>query len=142
MKEELITFETAKLAKERGFKFTYPDKLSSEYYEPNFMRYYYHRRSEKYTPLGDYYTDVNQNIQQYGGSGNPTVDAPTQALLQKWLREVHNIVVLPYLYDSAREDIFSFSIIRRINNLKSDTPYVGYEKALEIGLQESLKLIK
>ena len=71
LKEELISFDTSKLAKEKGFnistKFTF--KSNGKKYE------------------GTYF------------SGQPDIYyRPTQSLLQKWLREIHKIDVnvLPY----------------------------------------------
>ncbi len=69
--------------------------------------------------------------------------APTQSLLQKWLREVHLI--------SIKVDDFTYnSKIRYDVNVvplgsQEDTPsevLKSYEEALEKGLQEALKLIK
>lgn len=77
--------------------------------------------------------------------------APTQSLLQKWLREKHNIVVLVEFNDGTyTQDNFTFFIykndiavkhhgIPKNSELKS---YNTYEKALEEGLLQALKLIK
>ena len=118
MKDELITFKTAKLAKEKGFPHI---NLG--------LNNMYDKNGNFYNSVGPTFDEVN------------SFQAPTQSLLQKWLREKKNIVVLPYLYDRDREDIFSYEIVRRINNLKCETPYLSYEEALEKGLQETLKLI-
>lgn len=70
MQEELITFETAKLAKEKGFiKYT------------NF-RYMSKDVEGCLVNIGDLTTLAGADI-----------SAPTQSLLQRWLREVHNIDV-------------------------------------------------
>lgn len=111
MKEELITYETAKLAKEEMFEF------------------------------GDYTID-NHKI--------------TQALLQRWLREVHNIevIVIPvrqrdssewYCYDSVlllRETRKSLKkMFRKMCKGDGLNLYETYEEALEAGLKEALNLI-
>jgi hypothetical protein len=68
--------------------------------------------------------------------GEKEYKKPTQSLLQKWLREVHkiNVYCIPCEHD---ESLW-------YNNIASHNPvFIGtYEEALEIGLFESLKLIK
>jgi len=90
MKEELVIFETAKLAKEKGFE-----------------------------PL------------------------PTQSILQKWLREEHNLEVnaygVRYTGDiSVTYYTYSVNGVTQLRAYKCDT----YENALEAGLLEALKSIK
>ena len=78
----------------------------------------------------------------------------TQNLLQKWLREVHNIEVEPYLIickhnnreipQLPEEKEYDYKIIvsgisQYIGTIQND---LSYEEALEKGLQEALKLIK
>ena len=75
------------------------------------------------------------------GYKQPT--APTQSLLQKWLREKHNIIVL---VDYEGIDGYYYKYYYYINEVKkynaSDKNYITFEEAYEIGLQEALKLIK
>jgi hypothetical protein len=141
MKEQLISFETAKLAKEKGF-----DGICD--YLWNFPR------SNKLETCKHKNSELNKDKAWYS--------APTQSLLQKWLREKHSIHVYPLMQRewSYSEDKLEFEeYICMIFSLK-DTPdktilpYVEaldfdctihestYEKALEKGLQEALKLIK
>ena len=65
----------------------------------------------------------------------------TQALLQKYLREIHNIQI-----DIRPNDTdYDIDVWKRIKNDDSDRNYKGefktYEQALEEGLQEALNLI-
>ena len=132
MEDTLIGFETAKLAKEKG----YDNKLLT----------YYKNDLEK----GDYLfeeliknqTEWISNFQsKYEYDKNISV-APSQSLLQKWLREVHNIIVfvaplIPYCKE------FGVTIYSNKYICEKDLAFYNqYEKALEIGLQEALKLIK
>ncbi len=132
MEDALINFETAKLAREKGFNIP-----TISYYNPK-------GRSEE---SEGYMTERLECSNWNNGQGSyPThakdveCSAPTQSLLQKWLREVHNIYINvntdnnklfcvdineEYFYDCARTEW-----------------YKTYEEALEIGLQEALKLIK
>lgn len=112
MEEQLISFETAKLAKEVGF--------------PQYREGVYYTKDKEHCLVGWGF----DNIREYS--------APTQSLLQKWLREVHNIDVycIPWVYENKR--VYDFFI----NYEGESRAYSSYEKALEIGLQEALKLIK
>lgn len=70
MKEQLINFETAKLAKEKGL-----NEYCSSFYSLNSV-----------TNEFDLY-DCNNNWKEHKNSNNPiSISAPTQSLLQKWLR--------------------------------------------------------
>jgi hypothetical protein len=131
MQEQLITFETAKLAKEKGF-----DEECRHFFEVEHpdQRPTFHTEYEPYRN--------SEIINGYGKCDYPMMSAPTQSLLQKWLREVHKINVLIYMYDEFREDLFSHSITKRNGNKFDKFPYKSYEEALEVGLQEALKLIE
>ena len=124
MEDELIKFETAKLAKEKGFDLI--------------VRYFYSDYSEnKY--IIEEKKDKNYNIQKRMTS------APTQSLLQKWLYEKHQIWVNSRPVYNANEqmgievDISSWRFPYKVigENDQFDV-YAGLEK----GLQEALKLIK
>lgn len=130
MREQIITFETAKLAKEKGFDIM-PDKFFDEGLVKNtsILRM---PRCSPHTPEFNY-----QEIDIYY--------APTQALLQKWLREVQllHIVALPSKLDDGKWYYHRFDL----SNLERDSEpelvdtYDTYEEALELGLQIALKLI-
>lgn len=65
--------------------------------------------------------------------------APTQALLQKWLREIHNIDLWAAKYTRyGGKTEYIFHIFE-----KNPNPWFfnTYEDALEKGLQEALKLV-
>lgn len=121
IQEDLITFETALLAKSKGFN---KNKLSN-------------------WEIG-YKFDNN--------------DLPTQALLAKWLRDVHNIVIIiDYATHQDDEPIGHITYYCMINKFTPEiftssfdegseddgiTEYYDtYEQALEQGLQIALKLI-
>ena len=128
MKEELISFETAKLAKEKGYTQEWLD-----HYE------YYKEDGSLHNWKYDY-------------------PAPTQSLLQKWLREVHEIHIhievwrnmdhcdeykgfitkpayIKPLYDKTNKGL-------DIMEIKRVSFKYEYKEALEAVLQEALKLIK
>ena len=120
MKETLISFETAKLAKEKGFL------------EPCF-HYFTLNGDEKYfREDGMYFLSI--------GANGRIILRPTQSLLQKWLRENHSIFVA-IKTDTSVNEILGFEV--RLKSWKFPPIYLDffkdYEEALEAGLYESLK---
>lgn len=124
MKEELILSQTAKLAKEKGFN----ERVQS-YYHPHYGLYSEEKR------CFDTYNDGSWSEGYYS--------APTQSLLQRWLREVNDISIKvdDYYYNSkVRYDVNVSKLSSQEDNTKG--VYDTYEQALEAGLLEALKLIK
>ena len=69
----------------------------------------------------------------------------TQSLLQKWLREIHNIhIVITLEFSESLKELWYYGLLsikgNEINEL-GDEGYTTYELALEAALQEALKLI-
>ena len=134
MLEELVTFETAKLATKKGFG-NFCEEMFDKSGKPYSQRFLY----KSAIPTG--------------------YNRPTQSLLQKWLREVHNIYVSSLPYQDYSDNwkpidlMYYYSVIdlnkfikQDINNgtigeLGSDINFKTYEEALEIGLQQALQLI-
>ena len=125
MEEKLVSYKVAKLAKEVGFN------VVTEY------RFFYNSELTTKTP---------------SQSSKPTIYAPTQGLLQKWLREIHNIEIsvraikwenvelkTGLVLDSYEYEMYPlkqhYYIYHKVPGFKT------YEEALEIGLQEGLKLL-
>jgi hypothetical protein len=128
MKEQLLSFETAKLAEEKGV-----DLYSEDYY---------------IISTGKFETSLS------GVYNNKTiVKAYTQSLLQKWLRDKHKIEVLVYcnasgwmweLNKAMNIDWFSggtFIKFSEYSGPNNSGEWNTYEEALEQGLVEALKLI-
>lgn len=133
MKEELIQFETAKLAKEKGF-----DISVVNFYTTGKKNYLTNTRN--YDDDGYAESNWNNGLGSYPTSPDYVeCSAPTQALLQKWLREKCNIeVFVKSEYKNKVKIGFYYG-----GNLEYSKPiYKTYEEALEEGLQEALKLIK
>jgi len=121
MEEQLITFETAKLAKEKGF-----DLETKHWYD----------QTGTLNPVkgprgGMFYTNVGY--------------APTQSSLQKWIREKHciHICVRPdytntwisYITSGYKEVTYKGDIIWCRDS------WICHEDALENALQTALNLI-
>jgi hypothetical protein len=118
MKEELVTHPTAKLAKEKGF-----DIITEQMYGNQIIPQLEQYNQTRWNIYKDYYL------------------APSQSLLQRWLREVHNINVI---VDTNIDGFFvsiKFRIKYNFGDINIIDIYNIYELALETGLQEALKLI-
>jgi len=135
MKEEIISFETAKIANGKGFN----------HVESNNKAYQ--------LPEGTLIDAIHGNITL------GYVLAPTQSLLQRWFREVHNIDIHPSFNLGIKEDggwslcvtlldytahALTVLIFNRFEymHFEEERTFHTYEEALEVGLQEALKLIK
>jgi len=121
VKEQVITLETAKLAKE--VKLRYPHK--SWYDSPHLAK-----------------PEVVLNNSKHDDDMYP---APTQSLLQKWLRDKHNIHVIPVSGEHGLPH-YDFCCMfyngHWFNASQEVSDYDSYEEALEDGLQTALEFIK
>ncbi len=127
----IVKFETAKKAKEVGF-----DILCDCGYNPNYETLIEPKSAWHYLCKLD---ELKSGIQ-----------APTQSELQRWLRETHNIqmIMQPY-YDhyGIPKVTFVCDVICINDGLNDGYKHKSkkcntYEEALEIGLNNGLKLIK
>ena len=153
MKEEkLISLETARMAKEKGFDIPvihYYTRIN-KYNRKNHISY-----SEGYMTERLEESNWNNGYGSYPTSAEEVdCSAPTQSLLQKWLREEHNISVNPIPNFKTKlnqyhlgivfidKGVVDSTIIRIDDAYKTIILFDSYEEALEKGLQEALKLIK
>ena len=138
MTEQLISKETAILAKEKGF--------NEETYD------YFNQSGEYETSLEKEY--FNKGI--HTSENIITISCPTQSLLQKWLREKHNLYIcisaefyktginhtlqiLCYNPNLSESDYYDND---KCTGMYGDNAeFETYEDALEFGLQKALKLI-
>lgn len=130
MNEELISFETASLFKEIGGRFrAFP------------WNYGCYRLEDKKLINKDVILEKDQL-----GDGH----LPTQALLQKWLRELYKIHVEVGVYASPDYCVCVVDNFSSVHNVYNPNPHFSnhprafetYEKALEAGLYKGLKLIQ
>lgn len=145
MKDELVTLETAKLAKELGF-----DKVICR------DIYAVKTKDGWYNPEG---ISVDYAIQVFDDTDNKRYLAPTQSLLSRWLREKHGIQVearptypinpafCAFIYDLNNWHITSgnfyvyegFFVVDESNLVAQ---YTTYEYALEAALLKALEHLK
>ena len=123
MTEQRISLETAKLAKEVGFNWR--------------VQFYYSHKN--------IINDDGANLANYNQEGLKTLSAPTQGLLQKWLREVHYLMIVVNF--KPKQEEFCASIVYQDKSslywrFKEVSSTLLYEDTLEIALYEALLLIK
>ena len=127
MEESKITFETAKLAKEKGFD------------EPT--KWMYNDLGRLMPKQSNASKNNSPNI-----SGWTYYHTCTQSLLQKWLREVHDIhFEIKPIFDVTSIRPYHITVFKDLSGKDFIYKIVGtretYEETLEIGLQEALNLI-
>lgn len=128
--EQYVSFETAKLAKEKGFN------------EP--CRHYYLNGAKEVNNETIMIYDLPY---PYNSTDKNYFAAPTQSLLARWLREVHNMCV--EVYSTGYGFIWCIcdtdsGTDRRFSNEKGTNDagaWDTYEEAMEAGLQDALKLL-
>jgi hypothetical protein len=134
MENTLISFETAKLAKQKGFHIM-PDMFFDDI---DTLRSTNILKMPGCYPGSISFVSIYQEVDVYY--------APTQSLLQSWLREVHNIycdVETLFKPRYIEVDVFRCSIVKlNVDEYKFLDITLSYEDALEAGLLEGLKLIK
>lgn len=115
--DEICTYELCKLAKEKGFR----ERCIEHYYDDT----------------KDLYRSSTPQCYNFGGN---TSDAPTQSLLQRWLREEKevDIAVVPNI-----SEVYSYIIYNihcRDNRVvNTNAGYATYELALEDALKYALE---
>ena len=126
--EDYVSFETAKLLKEKGF-----NVYVRSYYEKDV-----YRTKEEFSTNNALW---NWNISNFRYS------APTLQMAMKWLREVHNVFIdiSSRFSKNADSDVcFSYSCKKLIDTYKSsyeigDGEWLNYEEACEAAIKYCLE---
>jgi uncharacterized protein Veg len=144
MTDQLISFETAKLAKEKGIHTIDAPYLYRYINDANYNEIFPAPNKSKRASYV-YLDIIMNNLHKYEDNDILT---PTQSLLQKWLREKYDIhiIVKPVTWthkpNGGYTVTYTYSLMKVLTDtLKRNENYGIYEEALEIGLQEALKLI-
>jgi hypothetical protein len=146
MEDERITLETAKLAKEKGFHVA----LNASYTE-----YLVNKKDREYPEGGGPFSMRKGEVEfntfwfcndhpqmDYSNKNYIMYAAPTQALLQRWLREKHSIHVEIYCNASGWGYILTKLNGTTIKEIEDDVFFETAEIACEKGLQFALNMIK
>jgi hypothetical protein len=124
MTEELITLETAKLLKEKGFNEYCKDIIRED--NGRMMQSVF--RTNKDLPKGAY-------------------SRPTQSIAAKWIRETKNLHIsiirdaCGYGYYICKADNGTHITDGIFDGPNDGGQWDTYEEALEVGIQEALKLV-
>ena len=121
IEESYVSFETAKMLKEAGFE----ANLKTRYVEEEKNEWAFWDSGAKRSDY-NYFDDI--------------IACPTQSLAARWLREAHNIDVMVEVYN---RDYYAYNVYKNkhlmiIRNIVTSS----FEKVLEEGLCEAIKLIK
>ena len=136
MEEEIITLETAKLAKEKGFR-----EETYFHYSQNMVN----NLELLIDPLDPQVGTGEWKKANYNHDGWVFVKyaAPTQSQLQKWLREKHfihiNIFSANEMSPPPTEKLDDWHYYIQCGFTRTEGGYDTYEEALEAALQETLK---
>lgn len=160
MEDTIVSFNTASLAYEKGFR-----NLIGKGYKHPLGHYYNHLGKldgDATNELTEFLRLKKTGISEdeiYEKNKYKLISAPTQSLLQKWLREIHGIFITiecdskgHYRYHAYNVDLTNENIPKYDGGIP-ECPYCfefgdeqykynDYESALEEGLIECLNFIK
>ena len=125
--EEICTYEVCKLAKEKGFR----EKCIEHYYDDT----------------KDLYRSSNPQCYNFGGN---TSYAPTQSLLQRWMREEKGIIVEVIAQptcSTSKKNCYWWSVKQNSDGFcyqYEECSYIlysdeGYFNTYELALEDALK---
>ena len=124
IEEQYISFETAKMAKEKGF---------------NEFCFHYYNGTKIVDTNG---ISINNEKLDNEFEREQFYAAPTQSLFIKWLRENHRISVEYYFEKTPMDWSVAVVLMDEICNTIYFTGFNICEEAIEKGLQEALNLIE
>ena len=153
MEEQLITYSTAKLAKEKGYKggsnniFTLHHSTYEYDGDPNHRESY--KEGDLTTDSKFYMVNGEPNLGDLSNEYYTLYERSSQSLLQKWLRDVHKCHMWTVMTGAERFTLHFRYIDKGGKHWTHThreagviTSFGSHEEALEEGLQEALKLIK
>ena len=138
--EDYVSFETAKLLKEKGFPQEYDRYRSLVYNEKDYVDEYEVQRMILEIRLVKAGTLSSYPV----GVPEPKCYCPTLQMAMKWLREVHNIfIAINMIPDTIQKPYFFKPYVgRKIYNFPLDYSvefYTTYEEACEAAIKYCLE---
>lgn len=128
--EDYVSFETAKLLKEKGF-----DEFCPTFYETDEPD-----NGPKYSKkLGWFLHNSYDYSDRYG---KIIISAPTLSMAMKWLRVVHKLEIYPYHQYSQDGNKWWFEIVKfpsPVSDYESNAIYATYEEACEAAIKYCLE---
>lgn len=148
MIDQLVTFETAKLAEEKGFNGMCINRIHCSHFHTIINNVI----PKNISIVEDFMSkpeDWNHKLHDNPNGGKKLIglylSIPTQSLLQRWLREKHDIhIIVKVFWDSKTNNRTYAADIYKIGDkpiMRKRKVESTYEEALEQGLIEALKLI-
>ena len=135
MEEQLISFGIAKILKEKNI-------VIESFYHYDTDGYLMENSVSNKSHVATHHLFGNNTdfeLDRWGGGNISSIAAPTQSLLQKWLRETKKIII-SVVFELNSYELFIDNGYNTGSEGYGDT-FDTYEEALETGLQEALKLI-
>lgn len=134
--EEICTYEVCKLAKEKGF----PQEIE-------IGGYWYATKYYKNSCLGEYFEEERTQVEDYHDKSTTyyfidegiAISAPTQSILQRWLREKKGIIVIPYYRSVLRMWSATYELTSPFTFEDLRKCFKTYELALEDALKYALE---
>ena len=130
IEESYVSFDTARMLKEAGFDVPCRDFFTIE-------------------GDGNVVITEARSCREHNSFEGCFISCPTLALAARWLREEHRIVVdVAYIPPHVGRDVWQYFVGGMEDMVwpgdyePSDRKYETYEEAMEVGLQEAIKLIK
>lgn len=153
IKDILVDFETAKLAKENGYSngcdIAYIHYLTEYIYDGDPEHHESHKKDE--IRGSKFWTQNNHNPFDSSCKEYTVYEAPTQSLLQKWFREKHGIHIL-ILIGYGHDTWFSYQLqgLSVDQNMFIDAGEIdeencswpNYEETMDNALRNAFKYIK
>ena len=136
--EDYVSFEVAKLLKEKGFPQEYDVYHSMVYNEEDYEDEYEVQRMVLQTCLIKAGTLSSYPI----GVPEPKCYCPTLQMAMKWLREVHNVnidIVSIWNHKRFEYQVFIVTPENAKNCYIDDKLYLVYEEACEVAIKYSLE---
>ena len=138
--EDYVSFEIAKLLKEKGF-----DGTTNCYYFDDS-----NKRTLLYSPFKENYNDgiTNKEFEVSSNINSIRISAPTLAMAMKWLREKYNINPVPYalslgwafdVFDLTNRDITGCKKLYSMDLPSKSEVYNTYEEAAEAAIKYCLE---
>ena len=118
--EDYVSFETAKLLKEKGF---------SE--ECHYAYHYYTHRPFYHRKMNDF------NGGEYQGLKYEWYSAPTLQMAMKWLRDKHDIFIEISVDEMPKDNGYQWALYH--NSTKEIMPYADWEKTYEEACEAAIK---
>jgi hypothetical protein len=126
--EDYVSFETAKLLKEKGFE----GHSILTIYDKNAANAYIKELKEKHLP----YSSDDPKLKEF------YYTQPTHQMARKWLRKVYNInidIVPVWNHKQFEYQVFIVTPENAKHCYIDDKLYLGYEEAAEAGIKYSLE---